>query len=331
MCPASGGRAMLTAILILVAVWIAVSVHDFLEGEHLLADVLDEWRLHRADLAALDRAWQSSDKTSGVIVTLTSTPSRLPRIGLTVKSLLRQSSLPQRIVVNLPHFSKREQCDYDVPDWLQGLKSVEIHRCEDIGPATKLLPSLNRFPQGTKLLAVDDDRIYHAGMIACLQGAANRHPGCALGMSGWSVPDDLIDRPTTVVSNVLMRSPAPIRATRLSEMREVDILQGMSGYLVRADFFDMKSILDYGDAPPAAFFVDDVWIAGHCLVPRFVVPASRTNYQSKLWRLFYKSNSLGHLNRGPGGDENRNNSIMLKHLASRWRGSHTPGRERGRP
>jgi len=58
-----------------------------------------------------------------------------------------------------------------------------------------------------------------------------------------------------------MQPPAPVRATRLRTPYEVDVLQGMSGYLVRPEFFDLRALCDYSAAPEAVFFVDDVWIS----------------------------------------------------------------------
>jgi len=312
---------VLTIITVVLAIAVILQLHDFLEGEHFLADCIDEWRLRRMNLAELDGIWQRSESRSNVIVTLTSTPSRLPFLDLTLKSLLRQSSLPKRIVINIPYFSNREDCVYTLPEWLLCLHSVEIHRCDDLGPATKLLPSLVRFDKRQQLIVVDDDRIYHETLIHNFVRAALKEPDCALGMSGWIVPADLLDRPTTISSNILMRSPAPIRATRLTSSREVDVLQGMSGYLVEPWFFDRSNIVNYGDAPSAARFVDDVWISGHCQVPRHVIAARHTNYPSKLRRSFYKLNSLGLLNRGPGGNELRNNTIVMRHLSRKWRTS----------
>lgn len=302
----------------MASVAIAIVLHDFLEGESLVFDCFEEWRLRHTDLGALDNAWQASDARTSITVTLTTTPSRLPHIDLTLKSLLRQSHLPKRIIINVPHASRRETRDYVLPDWLLNLASVEIHRCDDLGPATKLLPSLHRFARDDALLVVDDDRIYHRHMIANLSQAALQHPGAALGFSGWIVPEDLVDRPTTLVSNVLMRAPSPNRATRLRRARRVDVLQGMSGYLVRPSYFDLPALMNDPQAPSAARFVDDVWISGHCRAPRLVIPARRTNFQSKLQRTFYKRNSLGLINRGPGGNENRNNSIVIRYLADRW-------------
>lgn len=296
----------------------AIKIHDFFEGETLLRDVADEIMLSRSSLAELDRAWARNPARSEAIISLTSIPSRLPLIERTLKSLMRQSLAPRRIVLNLPRFSKREGVAYEAPGFLAGLGAVSIRWCEDMGPATKLLPSLMGEAPDTPIIVVDDDRIYPACLVADLMAAASREPRSAFCMSGWVVPGDLTDRPTTVWSNLRMLPPAPIRARRLSKPVEVDIVQGLSGYLVRPSFFDIAAITDYSGAPKEAFFVDDVWISAHCRARRFVIPAARANYQPKLHRRFYGRTSLGRINRGPGPDAQRNNSIVIRHFAGAW-------------
>ena len=296
----------------------AIKIHDFFEGETLLRDLMDEAMLSRTSLAELDLAWSRNARRSEAIVSLTSIPSRLPLIERTLKSLLRQSLAPRRIVLNLPRFSKREGVAYVVPAFLEGIEAVSIRWCEDWGPATKLLPALMEEATDTPIIVVDDDRIYPANLVADLMAASVRDPHAAFCMSGWVVPGDLIDRPTNVWSNLRMLPPAPIRARRLSKPVEVDIVQGLSGYVVRPSFFDLAAITDYDHAPREAFFVDDVWISAHCKMPRFVIPARRANYQPKLHRSFYRYTSLGRINRGPGPDGQRSNSIVIRHFSQAW-------------
>jgi hypothetical protein len=314
--------AVLGSLLILCVGYAAIKLHDFFEGETLGADLLDEFRLSRTEISALDRFWAENANRSDCVVTLTTIPSRLPHIGTTLKSLMRQSRAPQRIVLNLPHHSKRENAGYAVPDFLLGLKSVVVHRCEDMGPATKLIPTLLRESPAQKIIVVDDDRIYPANLVADLDDAASRDEHSAFGMSGWVVPADFTDRPTTIWANLKMLPPAPVRARRLRAPLKVDILQGLSGYLVRPGFFELARLSDYSGAPEAAFYVDDVWISGHCNAQRFVIPARRYNYQPKFRGAFYKQTSLGLINRGPGGNAQRHNTVVLRHLANRWRGRH---------
>lgn len=296
----------------------AVKIHDFFEGETLLHDVADELALSRVSLADLDEAWARNPRRCDAVISLTSIPSRLPQIEPTLKSLLRQEVAPRQIVLNLPLFSKREGVAYEVPAFLDGIRAVTVRRCEDMGPATKLLPTLAAEDPHTPIIVLDDDRIYPANLVADLVAAADRDAVTAFCMSGWVVPPDLVDRPTTVWSNLRMLAPAPIRARRLSKPVEIDILQGLSGYLVRPEFFDLAAVADYSGAPREAFFVDDVWISAHCRARRFVIPSRRGNYQPKLRRGHYRRTSLGRINRGPGPDAQRSNSIVLRHFPRRW-------------
>jgi hypothetical protein len=266
----------------------------------------------------LDAAWAAAPTRSDCVVSLTSLPSRLPHIATMLKSLLRQERLPRRIRLNLPAFSKREQTAYAIPDWLKDLKSVEIVPSEDYGPATKLIPSLG-LPHDQKIVVVDDDRIYPANLIADLEAAADRLGDAAVGFSGWVAPADLTDRPTTILTNIAMTPPVPIRARRVRSFYPVDMLQGLSGYLVRPNFFDIEELTDYSNAPPAAFFVDDVWISALCKAPKYVVPAARAGYPGRKRKDFYRETSLGRVNRGGGDVNKRNNSIMLRHFAGRWK------------
>lgn len=305
-------------ILVMSCLAIAVISHDFLEGETLLADLRDEIRLSRQSLAEMDVVWAANPDRSAVVVSLTTIPSRLPFIAPTIKSLLRQNPAPARIILNLPAVCLREGAPYVVPDFLKGLSALEIHTCPDLGPATKLLPSLVRLPASQPVMVVDDDRIYHPSVLGDLLAHSRAMPGAALGLSGWNAPPDLTDRPTTLWSNLMMLAPAPVRARRLRRAVQVDILQGFSAYLVRPDQFDLAALTRYDGAPAAARLVDDVWIAAHCKAPRFVCPARRSNYQPKLLRRRFRRTSLGLINRGPGGHENRSNSIMLRHLSGLW-------------
>lgn len=308
---------MIWILLGLAACVAALWVYNFMEGQTLLRDCLDEARLARSDIAALDAAWAAAPQRSACVISLTSLPSRLPFIATTLKSLLRQNRLPARIRLNLPAFSRREQAAYVIPDWLENLQSVEIVPCEDCGPATKLIPSLS-LPPDTMIVVVDDDRIYPANLIADLEAAAQRNPDAAFGFSGWVAPPDLTDRPTTILSNIRMTPPVPVRARRLRTPHAVDMLQGLSGYLVRPRFFDVAALTDYSGAPDAAFFVDDVWISAHCSAPKFVLPASRAGFPGRARKELYKATSLGLVNRGGGDVHKRNNTIMLRHFAGRW-------------
>jgi hypothetical protein len=296
-----------------------IRAYDFLEGEALLPDLWDEYRLRKLPFDQLEAEYEANANRSDVIMCLTTTPTRIEHLQLTLKSLLRQRRRPTEIRLHLPAYSRRDNQPYIRPQWLQRLTAVRIIECEDLGPATKLLPALLTSPPSQRVLAVDDDRIYPRNMVEDFDRFQMHYPDAALGMSGWVAPADLVDRPTTLVADLAGRPPTPIKSTRLRRPKAVDVLQGFSGYVMRPRFFDLDKLTDYSEAPPVARMVDDVWFSGHCNAPKFVIPTRRTNFQSWPLRSFYGRTSLGRLNRGDGDPERRSNTIMLQHFAGAWR------------
>jgi hypothetical protein len=295
-----------------------VQTYSHFAGEHPILDPLYERQLRRSDRAALANAAATRPR-SDVIVTLTTLPSRIGRIETTIKSLLNQRLTAKAIRIHVPAFSRREQRRYEVPAWLRGIPPVEIVECDDYGPATKITPALQGCAPDQRLLVVDDDRIYHPWLVEQLIAASEAYPNIVVAGSGWNAPEDLVDRPTTLSATIRGLAPAPIKCTRVRGRRDVDIVQGLSGYLVQPSFFDVRAIADYSAAPAAAFFVDDVWISAHCRVPKAVVQGRRTNFASRRDARFYKRSSVALVNRGDGSLDSRNNTIMLKYFGDRWR------------
>lgn len=299
---------LLVMLVLLLAGAAAIAVHDYVTGGNVILDFRDAWRLRNLELRRLDAAWAENPHRSGIVVSLTSTPSRLSHLGDTLKSLLLQTRPPAEIRLNIPQFSKREKTSYVVPDWLPALRSVRVVRCEDYGPATKFIPTLITEPPDRLVVVVDDDRIYPSRLLADLEAAAVADPGAAIGTTGWIVPADMTDRPTNF-SNLFPRPPAPIMSTKIRHPCPVDILKGVSGYAVRPRFFDLEKLADYSTAPPEAFFVDDIWLSGKCRAPKIVIPTRRTNFHPRRRAQFYRSTSLGRLD----SDKSRN-TVMLKYF-----------------
>lgn len=309
------GLGVALVALLALGVWL----HHVFEGECLPADLWREWRLSRTGLTDLDRRWQDRRDRSDIVVTLTTTPSRIGLLAPTLKSLLDQTRAPARIVLNVPEFSLRENVAYQVPPELERLASLQIRRCDDLGPGTKLIPSVLAEAPDTPLLVVDDDRIYPRWMIARYEAAAAERPDDALTLSGWVVPGDLTDRMTTIRSNLLMLPPAPVRAPRLPAPRQVDIFQGVMSYLVRPRYFDEKALADFSGEPQATRFVDDVRSSALCRADIWVIPAPSLGFVPRAQARALQKNRLGLVNRIPGEGHNRNNTIALQHFADRWR------------
>jgi hypothetical protein len=313
-----GLTALIMLAIFLVLLATALVIQHFLDGRNYIIDALQRLRLAGRSLRQWDTYRMSNGARTDISISFTTIPERIEEVADTLKSLMAQDLAPAQIELWVPRKSRRTHGGYAIPDWLSELKSIEIHRCEDWGPATKFLPKLRKAKPNDRLLIVDDDKIYPRQFVSQIAHAAQQHAEVALCYSGWKVPSDLIDRPTTLWMNIRRRPPAPVKSPWVSNLHKIDIMQGYSGYLVQPRFFDLNSLADYSKAPEAAFFVDDVWISAHCKAEKFVIPGRRFCMEPTRNRRLYSLTSLGLLNRGNGDPNRRNNTIMMRYFENSW-------------
>jgi hypothetical protein len=109
-----------------------------------------------------------TDKTSNVIVSLTSIPNRISDVHLVIKSVFNQSVKPHKIILwlGLEHFPNKES---DLPMTLINLKKrgLDIVFCEDLKPHTKYFYTFQKYPKQL-VVTVDDDLFYPKNMIETL-------------------------------------------------------------------------------------------------------------------------------------------------------------------
>ena len=101
-----------------------------------------------------------------IYVSITTIPQRIKNLNKSVKSLLNQTRKPDKIFINIPFKYKRFSeaiVDNQIPKFDNNV--VEITRCEDYGPGTKLLGSLNKLQKDSLLILADDDHTYEDYMI----------------------------------------------------------------------------------------------------------------------------------------------------------------------
>ena len=101
-----------------------------------------------------------------IYVSISTIPQRLKNLNETVESLLNQTLKPNKIFINIPYkyerFSEIIE-DNQIPKFSSDI--VEVTRCEDCGPGTKLLGSLNKVKKNSLLILADDDHVYEDYMI----------------------------------------------------------------------------------------------------------------------------------------------------------------------
>ncbi len=96
-------------------------------------------------------------------VSLTTLPTRVDNIKKTIDSIKNQTIKPSKIFLNLPYKFKRfPNYEFNI-DQIHSLEEldVEVTRCDDYGPSTKLMGSLNQIKNYDCVIILDDDHIYH--------------------------------------------------------------------------------------------------------------------------------------------------------------------------
>lgn len=116
-----------------------------------------------------------------VIVSFTTSPSRLLRVRPVIESLLKQDYEVAGIEINLPKKYKNSE-EYILPDFLElnpdsnickHYPKVKIFRIEnDLGPGTKIVPTILRYIDNPDpnlyLVSVDDDNRYPEKLVSSL-------------------------------------------------------------------------------------------------------------------------------------------------------------------
>ena len=80
-----------------------------------------------------------------IYISISTIPQRIKNLNETIRSLLNQTRKPDKIFINIPNKYQRFKetiKDNQIPNFDSNI--VEVTRCEDCGPGTKLLGSLDK-------------------------------------------------------------------------------------------------------------------------------------------------------------------------------------------
>jgi hypothetical protein len=101
-----------------------------------------------------------------IYVSLSVIPQRIESLNKSIETLLKQSRKPDKIFINIPTKYRRFPQTIEssqIPKFNN--KLIEISRCDDFGPGTKLLGSLSKLEKNSLLILADDDQLYEDYMI----------------------------------------------------------------------------------------------------------------------------------------------------------------------
>ena len=136
------------------------------------------------------------DKKLPVVVTLSTVPQRLSflhpdGVESVIKHLCEQKFDNYEVHFNIPEIYPPTDEPYIIPEWLTQYQEkyphLKVFRTEDCGPATKIVPTIQRITDpDTIITTVDDDIIYFDNMIEEHYKHHMRYDNAAFGYDGRS-------------------------------------------------------------------------------------------------------------------------------------------------
>ena len=187
-----------------------------------------------------------------IVVTLTTTPANFIFVHKTINTLLSQTVVPDRIVVNVPTSYIRQDMNSDYFDVTISPKhnfpeQLELNFCTDFGSATKflgLLQSPNKIGDNDIIIVLDDDTSYPDKLV---ETHVRYHSNCS--DTAFSVCSANISETNIVNCNWVDSSAC-------------DIVEGWGSYSIRGHMLDkdMFSVLHY---PKSILRSDDIFISNY--------------------------------------------------------------------
>jgi len=116
---------------------------------------------------------KEEERNPKVIVSLTSFPARFPSLHICIKSIMRQSYKPDKIVLYLDDTSKEQVGDNLLSLVSHGLEIVYVS--ENIRSHTKYFFAMQQYPKDI-IIVIDDDMYYPKNMIEQLMQSYRKNP-----------------------------------------------------------------------------------------------------------------------------------------------------------
>ena len=189
------------------------------------------------------------------IFSFTTSPLRISKIKPFIDSLLNQSIPVFKIYANLPYVFKRDNTKFtNIPEFISNNPKIVINWCEDIGPATKIIPCaklLSKTQHNIPIISVDDDHHYSPILAKTLIDVSNRYPKTVITGATFIHDELRKDQLLTVDKN--------------KNMYFAQILEGFSGVLYYPSMFDQFNLDSINHMPKFCYLADDLIISNYIL------------------------------------------------------------------
>lgn len=193
-------------------------------------------------------------KKGRVVVSFSTIPSRIKFVPTVIDRLKNQDMKPDMIYACIPYFSKRKNIKYEIPEEWNNLEfqhiftdKVKVVRCDDFGPATKLLGCIpyEDDPE-TMIITIDDDHEYPPSSVSDIVSYAIKYPNSCLSRQAMNESLD-----PAKCSNREFNITNP----------EVQYLEGFGAPLYRRKFITDEMLDFFKNLSDECFVSDDLTIS----------------------------------------------------------------------
>ena len=200
---------------------------------------------------------------ANTVISLTTIPSRIQDLNITMDSLLCQTYHVDKIILNVaesyrrfPHIAISEY--KHVFDKYAENPKIHVNYCQDYGPATKILPLLEEkfntiVGEHTKIVFLDDDRKYDADLVERLCKQSDNYSDHCICISIWDTCS--IDEKYRYTHTLQPRS------TSDRDPGYGDIFLGCNGVLVKKNMLRCHNFDYHVQRCPQLFFQDDFFLS----------------------------------------------------------------------
>ena len=169
-----------------------------------------------------------------VVVSLTTSPSRILTINKTLDTILNQSYPPDLIRINIPKIFKRTGETYNIPSFIKENPKIKIFEYdEDYGPIMKFLPACIEYKNddNTIIIYTDDDVGMMDNLIETYVNFILLDPKNVYTIGGFGYKNFIWDR---YISDRKI-------------MKDVDVPEGYLSVAFKSSIFNKKDKMSLGD------------------------------------------------------------------------------------
>lgn len=220
-----------------------------------------------------------------IIVSLTTYGRRLYEVYLAIESIMQGSRKPNRIVLWLSKDIQGEPLPRTIENQIS--RGLIIRYTNDIGPYTKLIPSLKAYPESV-IVTIDDDILYPYDTLELLFSTYQKHPQCICANRIMDITLNNQGRPTSL--------PTWKELDDKDRVSKLNFFEGVGAVLYPPCCFTSE-VLNQSVFTEICPTADDVWFNCMALLSKTYVVSANHHYlhfpllinesiqDSALWRI----------------------------------------------